>query len=298
MAYSRSEKAILKTVIYSDIFNSPLSENELWRFLTSDRKITKDEFVKAIKKLSSKIISKDGMYCLADKEACIEKKKVLSPEVAKKIRLAKHTAYVLSHIPTISFIGLSGGVAVGNAEKDDDVDLFIITKRNTLFVTRFFILLVLEALGLRRTRNDSHPANKICANFLIDEAALVWPVNSRDLYTARELMQMKPLFDRNGMYRKFLSANLWSKTFFPNAEPYRIAFTEPQSYMIVKFLSALVTAFPFEVLMRLVQKGLMKRFRTKEFVSDHVLAFHPYDYRRQTLRRFEKRLRELGVGSE
>lgn len=297
MAYSRSEKAILKSIIYSDIFNSPVLDSELWRFLASDRKVTKDDFEKTLRGLSSKVIQKDGMYSLVGREECIDKRKRHTSEVAKKFRIAKHAAYVLSHLPTISFIGLSGGVAVGNVERDDDVDLFFIVKKNTLFITRFFILVVLEALGVRRKRNDLHPADKICANFLIDETALVWPVKSRDFYTAREIMQMKPLFDRNGMYRKFLLGNQWTKTFFPNADPYRVAFTEPKMYMTITVLSALLTIFPFEFLMRVLQKGLMRRTRTREFISNHVLAFHPHDYRRQIMRRFERRLKELNINN-
>jgi hypothetical protein len=298
MAYNKSEKAILKTILYSDIFNSPILESELWRFLISNRKITKEVFEKSSISLSSKIIHKDGMYCLAGKEESIARRKQNVSEVAKKLRLAKHAAYVLSHIPTVLFIGLSGGAAVGNVQEDDDVDFFIITKRNTLFITRFFILVLLEALGLRRKRNDPNPANKICANFLIDETALVWPTKSRDIYTAREIIQVKPLFERNGLYRKFLVSNGWVKEFFPNAVPYRVAFTEPTNYFTITVFSRIMTLLPIELVMKVFQKSLIRRSRTREFVSNHVLAFHPHDYRRQTLKEFGKKLKAFGISIE
>jgi hypothetical protein len=297
MAYNKSEKAILKTITYSDIFNSPVLESELWRFLISERRIEKEDFERSILRLSSKIIHKDGMYCLSGREENIARRKMYLPEAAKKIRLAKHAAYVLSHIPTVSFIGLSGGAAVGNVREDDDVDFFIITKKNTLYMTRFFVLVMLEALGLRRKRNDSNPADKICVNFLIDETALIWPIKSRDIYTAREIVQVKPLFERNGMYRKFLSSNEWIKAFFPNADPHRVAFTEPSSYFTIAVFSRIIILLPMEFVMKVFQKSLIKRSRTREFVSNHVLAFHPHDYRKQTLRDFEKKLKGLGIAT-
>ena len=295
MAYNKSEKAILKTITYSDIFNSPVLESELWRFLISEKKINKEDFEKSLISLSSKIIHKDGMYCLSGREENIIRRKMQLPEAAKKVRLAKQAAYVLSHIPTVSFIGLSGGVAVGNVHEEDDIDFFIITKKNTLYMTRFFILIILEALGLRRKRNDSNPANKICANFLIDETALIWPIKSRDIYTAHEIVHVKPLFERNGMYRKFLSNNEWTKVFYPNADPHRVAFTEPSHYFTINVFSRILTLLPMEFVMKVVQKSLIKRSRTREFVSNHVLAFHPHDYRRQTIRDFEKKLKGLGI---
>ena len=120
MAYSSSEKAILKTIHYSDIFNFPLAKDELWDFLIQDNEVSKPSFEEALANLSKEISYKDGFYCLAGNEMNIKKRKRNLSEARKKLHLAKKAAKLLSYIPTISLIGLSGGVAIGNVEKADD----------------------------------------------------------------------------------------------------------------------------------------------------------------------------------
>ncbi len=66
--YSTCEKAIIKTLLYSDIFNFPLSKDELWQYLISSEKIDRNEFELALKNLLGDIRSKDGFYCLTGKE--------------------------------------------------------------------------------------------------------------------------------------------------------------------------------------------------------------------------------------
>jgi hypothetical protein len=288
MAYSNSEKAILKAVLYSDIFDFPLSKNELWHFLISDKKISKVTFEHALSNLSQELIYKNGFYCLAGKEENIKRRKKNLSEARKKLDLARKTADILSYIPTISFIGLSGGAAMGNVKEGDDVDLFIITKKNTLFMTRFWVLALLEAIGLRRKRheNGSSAANKICVNLLIDELALAWPSRKHDLYTAHEIVQVKPLFERRGMYKKFLASNNWVNKFFPNVftdVSFRQGFASGNNFYTLKALNAILSLPPVPLIVRMIQKKVMKRNQTRETITDTILAFHPHDYRKETL---------------
>src|SRR5882724_90744 len=221
-----AKEAILTTLLYSDIFDFPLTKEELWRFLISERKIGKEEFERELKRLSkkkeiknqeSRIMEYQGYYCFLGRESFIKTRIRNLPEVEKKLALAEKTAYYLSHIPTIAFIGLSGGLAVEQAEKHDDIDFFIITKKKTLFLTRFLIFLLLEWMQIRRKRGSKQAENKICVNFLLDERELFWPQEKHDLYIAHEIVQMRPLFERQQLYKKFLKSNLWVSTFLPNS---------------------------------------------------------------------------------
>ena len=92
--FSKVEEAILKTLLYSDIFDFPLTKEELWRFLISDKKIEFEEFNKDLKKLISidKEVSKDSsstFYCLLKRDEIFIKRIENLKEVKKKLAIAK-----------------------------------------------------------------------------------------------------------------------------------------------------------------------------------------------------------------
>lgn len=264
--FDQVEQAILKTLIYSDIFNFPLTKEELWRFLINDEKIEKGNFEEALNELIrvSRVLRVPQMprafYCLTGREFLAQKRKKNFPEVTKKFIIAKKAAYYISLIPTIRFIGISGGLALGNGDKDSDIDFFIITKKNTLFMTRFWILALLEILNLRRKPGEKNSPDKICVNLLIDEEKLSWTKEKQDIYTAHEIIQTLPLFERNDMYKKFLQSNTWIRKYFPNFKKKQLITTEKQTnYFTLKFLGFFIFLFPLEIFIRYLQKHHMKK---------------------------------------
>lgn len=302
MAYNNNvAAAILQTLIYSDIFAFPLTQEELWHFLLSKKKISRKIFEQTLALLSSshgEVVSQNGMYCLRGREKIIAKRRITSEESKKKLSLARSVAANLAYIPTISFIGISGGVAMGNATKDDDIDFFIITKKKSLFMTRLLVLALLELLNVRRARTDIDVANKICVNLLMDETHLTWPQEKQDIYIAHEIVQIVPVFERKGMYQQFLTANSWVQQFFPNVfEQKRLPLGNKwqRNYYSLSFLSMLFRLLQFEKLVNTWQKRVMKKHQTNETISDTLLAFHPFDYRSKTLEDMRLKMRQLGL---
>jgi predicted nucleotidyltransferase len=227
MAYNNSEpstrRAILTTLIYSDIFSFPLTKDELWKFLISQKKIAFNEFERELLSLKKLIAFTSGYYCLTGRENIISKRVANASEVENKMERARSVVRKLAKISSVLFIGVSGGLAAGNVTQQDDIDLVIITKKNKLFVTRLLILATLELLGIRRRRNQQHTADTICVNLLFDETALGWFGNHKDIYTAREIAQLVPLFERENMYQRFLIANKWIENFLPNFSVHNIS---------------------------------------------------------------------------
>lgn len=334
MAYSDSSpsnlisKSILKTLAYSDIFDFPLTEEELWKFLICDKKIKKDEFEEILESLSRPVIARSettkhssqsryknnrlprslqslamtssGYYCLIGREQIISKRKRNLPEVDKKFKIAQKVAKHLAKIPTIMFIGISGSLAMEDAEEDDDIDFFIITNTNKLYSTRLTMLLVLEKLKVRRKRHDKNPANKICVNLLIDESEMSFRSDRQDLYIAHEIAQIKPLFQRNNMYYKFLEANSWLQKFLPNFEISSSHFSEkglPDAVRDDKLIIIfkIIDIFLPETLTRLLQTAYMRNHKKNETVTKHLIGFHPMDYRVHILNNLRLKYQQLGL---
>jgi hypothetical protein len=301
MVYANSsedyiKKAILKTIIYSDIFNFPLTKNELWKFLSCEKKVLFRNFQNVLERSQKGAISvKDGYFFLKGRENIVEKRKKNITEAERNLQIAKKAVKYLSFIPTLLFIGISGGVAMGDVEKKDDIDFFVITKKNALFKTRFFILLILFITGLKRRRGVKYAPDKICINYLIDETAVAFPQSRHELYTAHEIAQVIPLFDREDTYRFFLEKNKWIKRFLPNAfsQKNSTVYNYPKSSG--KYVSFLINFLAPEWMLRLVQINFMKAHLSGETISKSVLAFNPYDYRVQTLRNLRLRYQKLGL---
>lgn len=288
-------KSILKTLAYADIFDSLLTEGEIWQFLISDIKVSKQEVGQAIKKL--KIIeSKKGFYCLEKRTGIIEKRIKRKIYSEKKIYIAQRVSTYLSYLPTVYLIGVSGGLAVANADEKDDIDFFVVAKKNTLWLTRFLALLILEILGVRRKRKEMLVSDKICLNMLLDERNLFLPKEQQNLYTAHEVLQMMPLFERSNTYQKFLQANVWVGKFLPNAitgirnKESKIMEEKKNPLFIIRY-SLLILEF----LAKKAQLWYMRKYRSNKMVTDTLIAFYPLDYHKKVLKQFESRLKKYNV---
>ncbi len=318
-----TQQAILTTLLYSDIFSFPLTQDELWKFLITEKKLSRQEFERGLHLLRKFIVFMDGYYCLSGKEKSITQRMENLTEVEKKMRRAHVVAKKLFAIPSILFIGVSGGLAVGNVTQQDDIDFIIIVRKNTLFVSRLLILGILESLGVRRSRNQKNTADTICVNLLLDETSLAWFEKNKDIYTAREIAQIFPLFERDDIYQKFLSANAWISSFLPNVTYSRTNFKieshlgnppfdgasrilsrfwtyssghrHQNDGLLAKFTELLFINSFLESFLRFLQMSLIKRHQTKEIATKHVLAFHPNDYRVKTLEQLRLKMRQLGL---
>lgn len=291
------EKAILKTLIYSDVFEYPLTKEELWKYLINSKNIRRGDFEQALK--SSKNIKKqNGRYCLLDRTLILRSIRVKNKESKRKVEMAKRVSRVLSKIPTIQLIGISGALAMNNADKDDDIDLFVICSKKTLWITRIFILLVLELLRVRRKRNQTKVSDTICVNMILTEEALNLPGVKKDLYLAHEIVQLKPIFDRGNVYKRFINSNMWVARYLPSAlkrGTMRNHTRNNAEGFFSVFLRFVLRFSALEELARTVQLFSINRHKTTEFISDSLLAFHPFDWRKKVLSEYKKRLKQYEV---
>jgi len=146
------EKSILKTLIYFDIFNYPLTSLEICNFLIDYSCKLKDvvrelENSENIKRYTE---SKNGFYFLKGRKHILENRKVNRVNSQKKIKIALKKAQFIRYIPFVKCVCLSGSIPHFNTQKDSDIDLFIIVKKDYLWFSRFFVTIVAHILGKRR----------------------------------------------------------------------------------------------------------------------------------------------------
>lgn len=252
--------AVAKTIAYGGFFNFPLSPEEIHFWLISSRPVSKEK----INKLIPKQTSKD-----------LKLKAVLQKNTQEKEKFAQKLIYIARFIPGIRLVALTGSVAANNTKKNDDLDLLIVTDNNTLWLIRPIFLLILSWKFNRRHPGDNptNTNNAFCPNLWLDMDSLSVPKTRRNIYTAHEVLQVKPLLDRGETYQRFLKSNDWTKHFLANA------YKELQKEKIKKEKINIFTVVlaPFNFIFFLLQYLYMLPKKTSEAVSLHSAYFHKND---------------------
>jgi len=309
------DKAILKTLAYADIFDYPLTLREIHKWLIG-RKVVLRQVEKVVEKLyqesrqgrgspkAASIKYKGEYYFLPRREKLVAKRWRREKQSAVYFRKAKILSQVLKLVPWIKLVGVSGGLAVNNASKTDDIDLFIITGKNRLWISRILALGVISLFGQRRKRKEKGRkiAGKLCVNVLLEEDRL--EQQSKDIFIAHEVLQMKVLWQRDGIYSKYLADNEWAFKFLPNwvsAESVRgpgvlslrgAPATKQSNSRLPRSLRSLAMT-GIENLAKWFQLKIMQEPKGKERIEDGALYFHPQDCRSEILSKYQQKLKRI-----
>jgi D-beta-D-heptose 7-phosphate kinase/D-beta-D-heptose 1-phosphate adenosyltransferase len=179
-----------------------------------------------------------------------------------------------------------------NSDKDDDIDIFVITKKDFVWTTRFLMVVFLLILGVYRNKNSKTYSDKICLNMLLDEDCMSLEKN---LYIAHEIVQMAPIFERDDTYKQFLQKNRWIENFMVNALDGNKNYLKKKDSAIDYALIFLFKIFAFEEISKFLQLVYMKKRITEEIVKAGILRLHPFDYGFHILQIYNKKLKECGL---
>ena len=203
---------------------------------------------------------------------------------ARYFRRAQIIGSLLRLAPFVRMVGINGSLPMGKATKESDIDFFIVTKKKRLWTGRFFAILFVQAIGLRRYGKKI--AGRICLNRYQTEDYLI--IHPQDKKNAFHHSFMIPLWQADNLYGKFIKANKWFSRYgykFKNQLPDQNLFWNFLDRS-VQFIGELIFDFFLgdwgEKKLGQYQKERIRRDpRTKKspkgsiFVSDKELRFHP-----------------------
>jgi hypothetical protein len=270
------ERAVLLTVVYSDLFDYPLTAGEILAFLPV-RCRDRERLERAVTALASpagsgpRLVRRDGYLCLAGREEIADLRRRRREMAARRWPAARRFGRWLARVPFVRMVAVCGSQAVENAGADGDVDLFLVTAKDRLWLvhTATMILRRLSRLAGRRLGVE------ICPNYFLTTASL--QIATRNLYTAREVVQTVPLWGEE-IYDRFLAANRWVEGFLPQArlDDRRRLLDEPRRGRLVRCLERLLGGSFGDALDGLVHRLLLRYYRwrlrhhgwTREHVED------------------------------
>lgn len=314
---SSLEQAILKTIIYFDIFDYPLTKDELWSWLYGyeEKKVfSKAEFENVLTgfdgALRQYLDQRNEFYFLKKREELLELREVKREISLRKLRKARLIAKLLSLVPWVKAIVLSGDVAYLNAPEDADFDYFIITENGHIWATRFWCASLMKILGLRPDLKQGKLANKACLSFFVSEDHLNLEHvllkdksgRSDDPHFAYWFAQFLFLYVEDNLAPKLYQENQWLKRYLSNWQMTDTESSGVQPLLMIFKKIFRLTTLPLEenIYRNFQMKILNEKLRAAAgkgnvILNDHILKLHQNDRRAYCRETFYQRLRQLNL---
>jgi hypothetical protein len=201
------KKNILAALAYFDLFNYPLTMEEV--FLNLPSKCDQQEFEFALRCLvTDRVVYHFGkFYTLKNDYFLIERRINGNAKAEEMIAVAKKVGDFLIRFPYVRGIAISGSLSKNFADETSDVDLFIITAKNRLWIART-IMHCFKKLTFLVNKHQY-----FCMNYYIDELEL--QIREKNIYTAIEIATLIPLHG-DTVFEQFYIENAWTREYLPN----------------------------------------------------------------------------------
>lgn len=196
-------KEILATIQLAHHFRSAFTPGQVYRYLRVP--IAREVFDAVLADLQAKelVAVREGALFTRSLESCYLKKKRWSRQIFSRNRFYLS---LLSRMPWVKYMALTGANAFESCQHRDDIDLFLVTAKNRLWICYLFLVVLSKVFRKREI---------LCLNYLVDESNI--DIAQQDYYTAVQLMQMIPLFNAV-IGSEMIDRNDWIYKYLPNAD--------------------------------------------------------------------------------
>jgi len=209
---------LIKALAFFDLFDQPLTKDEVlkyaWGFASSslpeERSASPEGGLRGVGE-------KDGFYFLTGREEIVKKRQERQNDLEKKLKIAKRAVKKLRWVPFLQAVFLCNNLALGTADKDSDIDIFIVARDGRIWMARFFATLFLQIFFLRR--HGRKVKNRVCLSFYISDKYLNLReirIEPPDAYLVYWLASLIPVYDPAGIFKKVKQANQWILEYVPN----------------------------------------------------------------------------------
>lgn len=291
------ESAVLRTVVYSSLFQFPLTAQEVEQSLIgADLKAASIlDLLSSSPALRSALETQDGFIFPRGKSAFVRTRRERKEFSRRFLHEHRTVLRLICSIPYTRLVALSGSAAHANIESGGDIDLFILVRGRRVWSTALSILALTKLLGCRKT---------ICFNFILSQ--LKPAIESQDLFTANQMLHLRALIGSSEL-KEFIASNDWVDAHYPNREG-RISPAAdidvgpgPAALAFKRFVEAagrLGPAWIFESLSRSAYRRYLRskshRWSSPEQVKldSDCMKLHAASHRRRVLERFEEAYQE------
>lgn len=288
---------ILKWLCYFDIFSHPLTNQEIYKLCnyssSSDLQADLDELI-----ANNSIYSQDQFYSIQQEiDKLIQERTKKEQEAKKYFKKLPRYAKLIARFPYVKGIAISGSLSKNIMYEDGDIDYFIITNKERLWVARTFLILYKKVFLLNSRKY-------FCVNYFVDEDNM--RLHDENIFTAVEIAHLSPVYNQH-VFDTLKKQNEWTKAHLNNFEPPVTLeqqksgglFKKSTEYMLNGSLGEWLDTY----FMKMTYKRWQKKFkdfpkekfdqtmRSNRGVSKH----HPRDFQTKVLKEFNLRLAKFGI---
>lgn len=134
--------------------------------------------------------------------------KDFSNDIEKKL-IGKTIQYIkfIKWIPGLQMIAIWNSVALNSANQNSDIDLFIVSKPNRLWIVRIFTTIIFQILFVRKNKNKHKW--RFCLSFFCTTKVLNFETIAieNDIYLYFWMVYLKPILDYDNTYDLFINEN-------------------------------------------------------------------------------------------
>lgn len=284
----------LKTILYFSIFNYPLKLEEICNFsLAKDaEKVAKElDFL-----LSQNIIAyKEGFYLIDSNSNSIEKRKKGNQMAVSALIKAQERADFIAKFPFVEAVGVSGSLSKGYYDHNSDIDFFVITKPDKVWLCRTLLMLYKKIFLLNSRKY-------FCINYFMSSCQL--ELEEKNRFTATEIKTLIP-FQGKKVFEEFYRQNRWVYSIFGEFEPDLGHIQNIEKPKTVKAIEQLLNSKPGNLLDSAFKKITVSfwKIKFKQMKSDDfkvalkstktISKHHPLNFQKKVIGSLNEKYEEI-----
>jgi hypothetical protein len=202
------QEDIIATIAYFDLFHYPLTAEEIVYFMETPA--AQPAVEKALDQLvlQAIVFSIDGFFSLHNDAGLAGRRKAGNLRAVPLLKKARRIAAFLAAFPYVRGVAVSGSLSKSFAAENADIDFFLVTESNRLWLART-IMHCFKKLTFLFNLQDC-----FCMNYYVDTTAL--EIHEKNKFTAVEIATLLPL-QGQAVFAEFFRANQWKNNWLPNS---------------------------------------------------------------------------------
>jgi hypothetical protein len=213
ISFQHPEDAIIATLAFFSLFDYPLTAEEIQQYcLGASCDLATIQQVGA---QHSSIIHQGNFYALHGRTYQFKQRHQQESLVYKRVKKAYRYGRLLRFIPFVRGVFLCNNLSFGIAKEGGDIDLFIVSDVQHLWLARFLVTVFFHVLRVRRHGNNIQ--DRICLSFFTTEDHLDLSsilIDPQDMYLAYWVLGLKPIVGWRVYHRILQENQKWLTKYF------------------------------------------------------------------------------------